>query len=77
MAAERSNPTSEEWRLHGRRRAERSYCTFKVRRGDLIQGNEQQLCWCRRAKRTYSMFKVRGATSSKVKSSGCALLEQP
>ena len=32
-AAERSNPTSKEWRLCGRRRAERSYSTFKVRRG--------------------------------------------
>ena len=42
-------PTSKEWRLRGCRRAERSYSTFKVRRGD----------------------------SSKVRSSGCALLEQP
>ena len=32
-AAERSNPTSKEWWLLGRRRAERSYSTFKVRRG--------------------------------------------
>ena len=34
---------SKEWRLHGCRRAERSYSTFKVRRGGreeilLIQG---------------------------------------
>ena len=36
-----NNPMSEERRLCGRRRAERSYSTFKVRRGDLIQGNEQ------------------------------------
>ena len=36
-AAKRSNPTSKEWQLHGRRRAERSYSTFKVRRG----GNEE------------------------------------
>ena len=42
-AAERSNPTSKEWRLCGRRRAERRYCMFKVRRGDLIQGKEQRL----------------------------------
>ena len=45
--AERSSPTSEEWLL-GNRRAERSYSTFKVRRGGrekiaLIQGKEQQL----------------------------------
>ena len=32
MAAEKSNPTSKERWLHGRRRAERSYSTFKVRR---------------------------------------------
>ena len=44
---ERSKPTTKEWRLLRRRRAERSYTTFKVRRGDL----------------------------SKVRSSGCALLE--
>ena len=45
--AERSYPTSEEWQLQGRRRAERSYSTFKVRR----------------------------VTWSKVRRSGCALLE--
>ena len=49
VAAERSNPTSKEQWLHGCRRAERSYSTFKVRRGD----------------------------SSKARSSGCTLLEQP
>ena len=32
-AAERSNPMSKEQWLHGHRRAERSYSTFKVRRG--------------------------------------------
>ena len=31
--AERSNPTSKERWLRGHRRAERSYSTFKVRRG--------------------------------------------
>ena len=41
--AERSKPTSKEWWLRGRRRAERSYSTFKVRRGDLVQGKELQL----------------------------------
>ena len=50
MAARRSNPTSKEQWLHGRRRAERSYSTFKVRRGGceeipLVQGKEQQLCF--------------------------------
>ena len=38
--AERSNPMSKEWWLHGHRRAKRSYFTFKVRRGDLIQGKK-------------------------------------
>ena len=48
MAAERSNPTSKEQWLHEHRRAERSYSTFKVRRGGceeipLVQGKEQRL----------------------------------
>ena len=30
VTARRSNPTSKEWWLHGRRRAERSHSTFKV-----------------------------------------------
>ena len=42
-AAERSNPTSKEQWLCLRRREERSYFTFKVRRGDLVQGKEQLL----------------------------------
>ena len=47
-AAERSYPMSKKRWLWGRRRAERSDSTFKVRRGGgeeipLIQGNEQQL----------------------------------
>ena len=46
----RSNPTSKEQQLHRRRRAERCYSVFKVRRGGheeipLIQGKEQQLCF--------------------------------
>ena len=52
-AAERSNPTSKEWWLHGCRRTERSYSMFKVRRGD----HEE-------------------IPPSKVRSSGCTLLEQ-
>ena len=43
-------PTSNERWLHGHKRAERSYSTFKVRRGggeeiSLIQGKEQWLCF--------------------------------
>ena len=45
---ERSYPTSKERLLHGHRRAERSYSTFKVRRGShekipLVQGKERRL----------------------------------
>ena len=58
-AAERSNPTSKEWRLCGRRRAERRYCMFKVRRGDLIQGKEQRLRFAGAAVKRYPMSKVR------------------
>ena len=41
---------SKEWWLRGHRRAERSYSTFKVKKGSrkeiyLIQGKEQQLCF--------------------------------
>ena len=48
VVAERSNTISKEWRLRGHRRAERSYSTFKVRRGGceeiaLVQGKEQRL----------------------------------
>ena len=32
------DPTSKEQQLHGCKRAKRSYSTFKVRRGDLVQG---------------------------------------
>ena len=38
--AERSYPTSKGEAAMWVRRAERSYSTFKVRRGDLIQGKE-------------------------------------
>ena len=37
----RGSPTSKEQQLRGCRRAERSYSTFKVRRGDLVQDKEQ------------------------------------
>ena len=50
VAAERSNPTSKERWLCRCRRAERSYSTFKGRRGDgeeipLVQGKERRLCF--------------------------------
>ena len=40
VVTERSYPTSKEQSLRGRRRAERNYSTFKVRRGNLVQGKE-------------------------------------
>ena len=64
MVAERSNPTSKERQLHGRRKAERSYSTFKVRRGGsekipLIQGKEQRLCFVGATVKRYPTSKVR------------------
>ena len=62
--AERSNRTSKEQWLHGHRRAERSYSTFKVWRGSheeipLIQGKEQRLCFSGPAMKRYPTSKVR------------------
>ena len=58
MAAERSNPMSKERWLHSRRRAERSYSTFKVRRGggeeiSHVQGKEQWLRFAGTAMKRY------------------------
>ena len=50
---------SKEQRLHGRRRAERSYSMFKVRRGDLVQGKEQWLHFAGAAVKRYPMSKVK------------------
>ena len=55
---------SKERQLHGCRKAERSYSTFKVRRGSreeilLIQGKEQWLCFAGAAMKRYPMTKVR------------------
>ena len=63
-AAERSYPTSKEQWLHRRRRAERSYSVFKVRRGHheerpLVQGKEQWLHFAGAAVKRYCMSKVR------------------
>ena len=60
--AKRSNPTSKEWWLHRRRRALRSYSTFKVRRGGgedipLVQGKEQQLRFAGAAMKRYPTSK--------------------
>ena len=62
--AKRSSPTSKEWWLCGRRRAERSHSTFKVRRGGgeeipLVQGKEQRLRFAGAAVKRYPMSKVR------------------
>ena len=55
---------SKEWQLCRRRRAERSYSTFKVRRGGceeipLVQGKEQQLYFAGAAMKRYPISKVR------------------
>ena len=55
--AKRSYPTSKEKQLRGRRRADRTYSKFKVRRGDLIQGKEQQLRFAGAAVKRYPMPK--------------------
>ena len=64
MAAERSESTSKERRLHRCRRAKRSYSTFKVRRGGreeipLIQGKEQQLRFAGAAVKRYPTSNIR------------------
>ena len=53
----------ERW-LRGRRRAERSYSMFKVRRGGseeitLVQGKEQWLCFAGAAVKRYPTSRVR------------------
>ena len=55
---------SKEWWLRGRRRAERSYSMFKVRRGGgeeilLVQGKEQWLCFAGATVKRYPTSKVR------------------
>ena len=62
--AERSKPMSKERWLCGRRRAKRSYSTFKVRRGGdeeipLFQGKEQRLSFAGAAVKRYPTSKVR------------------
>ena len=64
MAAERNNPTSKDQWLQGCRRAERSYSTFKVRRGGgekipVIHGKEQRLHFAGATMKRYPMSKVR------------------
>ena len=54
----------KEWQLRWRRRAERSYSTFKVRRDGheeipLVQGKEQQLYFAGAAVKRYPTSKVR------------------
>ena len=63
-AAERNNPMSKEQWMCRHRRAERSYSTFKIRRGggeeiSLVQGKEQQLCFAEAALKRYPTSKVR------------------
>ena len=62
--AKRSNPMSKEWWLRGGRRAERTYSTFKIRRGGceevpLVQSKEQWLRFAGAAVKGYLTSKVR------------------
>ena len=62
--ANRSNPMFKELQLHRCRRAERSYSTFKVRRGGseeipLVQGKEQWLHFAGAAVKRYPTSKER------------------
>ena len=62
--AERSNPTSKERWLRGCRRAERSYSTFKVRRGGHeekppVQGKDQWLRFAGAAVKRHPTSEVR------------------
>ena len=57
--AKKSNPTSEEWPLRWFRKAERGYSTFKVRRGDLVQGKKLMLHYARAAVKRYPPSKIR------------------
>ena len=50
---------SKEQQLHRCRRSERSYSMFRVKRGDLVQGKEQWLCFAGAAVKRYPMSKVR------------------
>ena len=50
---------SKEQQLPRCRRANRSYSMFKVRRGNLVQGKEQQLCSAGAAMKRYPMSKLR------------------
>ena len=71
-AAERSYPTSKKgWRF-GCRRPERSYSTFKVKRGSSekiphIQGKEQQLNFAGAAMKRYPTSKVRDLKADTLK----------
>ena len=50
---------NKKQRLHGCRRAERSYSMFKVRKGELIQGKEQWVHFAGAAMKRYPTSKVR------------------
>ena len=63
-AAERSYPTSKERWLRGCRRAEKSYSTFMVRWGNLVQGKEQRLCFAGGAVKKYPTSKVRNPSKT-------------
>ena len=60
--------------------AQKSYPTSRVGASAERSNPTSKERWlhrCRSAERSYSRFKVRRGDLSKVRSSGCALLEQP
>ena len=64
MRNKKFNSMSKERWLSERRRAERSYSMFKVRRGSseempFVQGKEQRLCFAGAAVKRYPTSKVR------------------
>ena len=53
----------EQW-LGRCRRAKKSYSTFNVRRGNLVQGKEKRLCFAGAAMKRYPTSKVRNPSKT-------------
>ena len=79
---ERQAATAQEWLRGAGQRGWPRKATPRSRSGAAAErsyptSEEGQLRGCRRARRATPHLRSGGATSSKVRSSGCALLEQP
>ena len=53
----KDSDAGRDWWQEEKGRTERSYSTFKVRRGDLLQGKKQLLCIAGAAGKRYPMCK--------------------